>query len=100
MSEIFTLSSQLSEMMSAMSGRKGEVNALGATSVFPPDIADINREGNDNIFAFLKGSSLCRPSPNAQKDKYASLGYIRAMKIQSLYQSFDRLWKPLRRQNE
>ena len=83
MSEICTLSSQLSEMMSAMSGRKGEVNALGATSVFPPDIDDINREGNDNIFAFLKGSSLCRPSPNALKDKYASLGYIRAMKSRS-----------------
>jgi len=36
MSEICTLSSQLSEVMSAMSGRKSEVNTLGATSVFPP----------------------------------------------------------------
>lgn len=53
MSEICTLSSQLSEMMSTMSGRKGEVNTLGATSVFPPDLEDINREGNDDIFAFL-----------------------------------------------
>ena len=53
MFEICTLSSQLSEIMSAMSGRKGEVNTLGATSVFPPDIEDINREGNDDIFAFL-----------------------------------------------
>jgi len=53
MSEICTLSSQLSEIMSAMSGRKGEVNTLGATSVFPPDIEDINREGNDDIFSFL-----------------------------------------------
>ena len=54
MSEICTLSSQLSEMMSAMSGRsEGEVNTLGATSVFPLDIEDINREGNDDIFAFL-----------------------------------------------
>ena len=53
MSEICTLSSQLSEMMSTMSGRKGEVNTLSATSVFPPDIEDINREGNDDVFAFL-----------------------------------------------
>ena len=53
MSEICTLSTQLSEMMSTMSGRKGEVNTLGATSVFPPDLEDINREGNDDIFAFL-----------------------------------------------
>ena len=53
MSEICTLSTQLSELMSTMSGRKGEVNTLGATSVFPPDLEDINREGNDDIFAFL-----------------------------------------------
>jgi len=53
MSEICTLSSQLSEMMSAMSGRKGEVNTLGATSVFPPDIDDINREGNDAVYLVL-----------------------------------------------
>jgi len=53
MSEICTLSSQLSEMMSTMSGRKGEVNTLGATSIFPPDIEDINREGNDDVFASL-----------------------------------------------
>ena len=53
MSEICTLSSQLSELMSTMSGRKGEVNTLGATSVFPPDVDDINREGNAGIFAFL-----------------------------------------------
>ena len=53
MSKICTLSSQLSEMMSAMSGRKGEVNTLGATSVFPPDIDDINKECNDDVFAFL-----------------------------------------------
>ena len=53
MSEICTLSSQLSEMMSTMSGQKGEVNTLGATSVFPPDMEDINRERNDDIFAFL-----------------------------------------------
>ena len=52
MYEICTLSSQLSEIMSAMSGWKGEVNTLGATSAFPPDIEDINREGNDDIFAF------------------------------------------------
>ena len=54
MSEICTLSSQLSEMMSAMSGQKGEVNTLGATSVFLPDIDDIDREGNDNIFVFFR----------------------------------------------
>ena len=53
MSEVCTLSSQLSELMSTMSGRKGEVNTLGATSVFPPDVDDINREGNDDIFAVL-----------------------------------------------
>ena len=53
MSEVCTLSSQLSELMSTMSGRKGEVNTLGATSVFPPDVEDINRESNDDVFAFL-----------------------------------------------
>ena len=53
MSEVCTLSSQLSELMSTMSGRKGEVNTLGATSVFPPDVEDINRESNDDIFTFL-----------------------------------------------
>ena len=53
LSEICTLSSQLSEMMSSMSGKKSEVNTLGATSNFPWDINDINKESNDNIFAFL-----------------------------------------------
>ena len=53
MSEVCTLSSQLSEMMSIMSGRKGEVNTLGATSVFPLEVEDINRESNDDIFTFL-----------------------------------------------
>jgi len=40
-------------MMSGMSGKKGEVNTLGATSNFPSDIDDINKESNDDIFAFL-----------------------------------------------
>ena len=53
LSEICNLSSQLSEMMSTVSRRKGEVNTLGETSVFPPDIEDINRECNDDVFAFL-----------------------------------------------
>ena len=53
LSEICTLSSQLSAMMSGMSGKKGEVNTLGETSDFPPDIDDINKESNDDIFAFL-----------------------------------------------
>ena len=53
LSEICTLSSQLSEMMSSMSGKKSEVNTLGATSNFPSDINDINKESNDDIFAFL-----------------------------------------------
>ena len=53
LSEICTLSSQLSAMMSGMSGKKGEVNTLGATSDFPSDIDDINKESNDDIFAFL-----------------------------------------------
>ena len=53
LSEICALSSQLSAMMSGMSGKKGEVNTLGATSDFPSDIDDINKESNDDIFAFL-----------------------------------------------
>ena len=53
LSEICTLSSQLSEMMSNMSRKKSEVNTLGATSNFPSDINDINKENNDDIFAFL-----------------------------------------------
>ena len=53
LSEICALSSQLSAMMSGMSGKKGEVNTLGATSNFPSDIDDINKESNDDIFAFL-----------------------------------------------
>ena len=32
------------------------------------------------IYLFFSGSSLSRPSLNAQKDKYASLGYIQAKK--------------------
>ena len=65
MSEIFTLSSQLSEMMSAMSGRKGEINTLGATSVFPLDIDDINREGNDAVYlVYLPAEECISPLQN------------------------------------
>ena len=80
LSEICNLSSQLSEMMSTVSRRKGEVNTLGETSVFPSDIEDINRECNDNVFVFFIGSLLCCNELNENPEKYAFLGYIRAMK--------------------
>ena len=80
LSEICNLSSQLSEMMSTVSRRKGEVNTLGETSVFPPDIEDINRECNDDVFVFFIGSLLCCNELNENPEKYAFLGYIRAMK--------------------
>ena len=51
MSEINTLSTQLSEFMSTMSGRKGGVNTLGDNPTFPEDMDDVDRD--NDIFNFL-----------------------------------------------
>ena len=52
MSEINTLSTQLSEFMSTMSGRKGGVNTLGDNPTFPEDMDDVDRD--NDIFNFYE----------------------------------------------
>ena len=53
MSEISTLSTQLSELRSVMSAKRDGVNTLGVTSNFPVDIDDINKDNDDDIFIFF-----------------------------------------------